>query len=404
LNDVVSVAATGAVQKNVMILAGEASGDLHGARLVAEMRKRHPGLSFCGIGGAALKEAGVRILVDASQIAVVGVTEVFAKLGRLLAAMALAKGLLRQIRPDLLICIDFPDFNLRVSKAAKKIGIPILYYISPQVWAWRPGRVKKIRQRVDHMAVILPFEADFYRSHQVPVTFVGHPLLDQDADAAPTDGGTVPGPKPGNLVGLVPGSRDREVARHLPVMVRAASLVKERFPDTRFAVPLAPSLDQGWAKELLRREAERVGLAPHVEVRTGGVKAVLAESRMAITASGTVTLEAALMQTPMVIIYKVSRLTYWIGRFLVDVDHVGLANLIAGERIVPELLQGEATPEALARETMRLLADDAALSLMKRRLFEVRERLGGAGASVRTAAIAIEMLGCRDGDSQQGVP
>jgi len=205
-------------QKCIMIIAGEASGDLHGSNLVRALRKKKNPLFFCGIGGTAMKNAGVKILVDASEISVVGGTEILSKVPSILKGLSVAKNLLKYLRPDLLVLIDFPDFNIHIGGAAKKLGIPVLYYISPQIWAWRSGRVKKIKERVDHMAVILPFEENFYREHDVPVTYVGHPLLDTPLsamDKKPADTETE------IVVGLLPGSRDAEVKRHLPVLMEA---------------------------------------------------------------------------------------------------------------------------------------------------------------------------------------
>ena len=207
----------------VAILAGEASGDQHGARLVSAMQKKNPALFFCGMGGDALRQAGVRIVMEASELTVVGITEVFAKIPAILKGMAKIKKLLKSLRPDLLILIDFPDFNLHIAAVAKKLDIPVLYYISPQIWAWRQGRVKRIGKLVDHMAVILPFEQRFYKEHNVPVTFVGHPLLDTDLPAAgPVLNAEPDGP---TVIGLVPGSRDNEIIRHLPVMLDTADLL-----------------------------------------------------------------------------------------------------------------------------------------------------------------------------------
>ncbi|MGD9073527.1 MAG: lipid-A-disaccharide synthase, partial [Desulfobacterales bacterium] len=212
-----------------MIVAGEASGDQHGAKLVAEMRRSDPTIFFCGIGGKALASAGVRILVDTAVLTVVGITEVFAKLPVVYRSLALAKKLLQSLKPDLLILIDFPDFNLRVATAARKLGIPVLYYISPQIWAWRRGRVKKIGRLVSHMAVILPFEADFYSAHGIPVTFVGHPLLDR-ITGDEEEGDTIEDSAERTLIGLLPGSREVEIKRLLPVMLDAAERMHKQDP------------------------------------------------------------------------------------------------------------------------------------------------------------------------------
>ena len=323
-------------QPCVAIIAGEASGDQHGARLVAAMRKKNSALFFCGIGGPALRQAGVRILVDASELTVVGVTEVFAKLPGILKAMGTFKKLLKGLKPDLLILIDFPDFNLHLAATAKKVGIPVLYYISPQIWAWRRGRVKRIGRLVDHMAVILPFEQKFYTENNVPATFVGHPLLDTPLPAA--DQVFASGVEGQTTIGLVPGSRDNEITRHLPVMLDAADIMKDRLKQARFIISHAPSVERRQIEEIVTGHPCRMD----VEIISDGVETVFARSDVIVAASGTVTLQAAIHGTPMVIIYKVSPVSFMMARALVRVPNIGLVNLVAGKQLVPEFVQGAA--------------------------------------------------------------
>ncbi len=369
-----------------MIIAGEASGDLHGARVVEAMRQRAPDLLFFGIGGKALEAAGVRILVEAATLSVVGITEVFAKLPNLLRGMRCAKRALKQLKPDLLILIDFPDFNLHVAAAAKKAKIPILYYISPQIWAWRMGRVKKIGSLVDHMAVILPFEEKFYKDHQVPVSFVGHPLL--DAPLPPLEP-EKPLPEGQPLtVGLLPGSRDREVAGLLPVMLESAALIKKQGQKVRFVVSRARTVESAFFQEILDRQPKRVDL----EVFPGPVDALFKKCDLIVAASGTVTLEAAIAGVPEIIIYKVSPLSYLLGRMLIKVRHIGLVNLINDEPLVTELVQDEASAVNIAAAVDELISNPARLKKMQERLYEIREKLGGAGASGRVAGIALELI------------
>ncbi|MDM8514741.1 lipid-A-disaccharide synthase [Desulfobacterales bacterium HSG16] len=383
--------------KSVMIIAGEASGDMHGAKLVRAMWNKRKKMVFFGIGGQALKNTGVNVLMDSSLISVVGITEIVPKIPHILNGMALARELLKKIRPDLLILIDFPDFNLRVAEHAKKLDIPVLYYISPQIWAWRPGRVKKIGNLVDHVAVILPFEEKFYRKHNVPATFVGHPLLDSGhiCHIDPGSNGSGSSIRPDNensdnplTIGLLPGSRDREVTSLLPDMIRAANIIGKKHPEIRFLVSVAPSVENRLVKEV----AEQAGISAKIDFWEKGVEEIFEQSALVIAASGTVTLQSAIYKTPMVVIYKVSFLSYLIGRLMIRVDHISLVNLIAEARIAPELIQDEASGENIAQTVLNIIDTPGRLNIMKRQLSGIRNRLGGSGASSKVADIAIDML------------
>lgn len=372
-------------KKTVMIIAGEASGDVHGSRLVRSMHKRNSGLFFYGIGGRALRDAGVKILVDAEELSVVGITEVFSKLLGILKGIRIAKRSLKRMRPDLLILIDFPDFNLHVAATAKKLKIPVLYYISPQVWAWRPGRVNKIGKLVDHMAVILPFEQQFYRKHNIPVTFVGHPLLDNKnaTDSICKDITTRE-----SVIGLFPGSRDREIARHLPVILKAAGLISKRAGKVKFIISLASSVAREHIENIVKKHKATIDF----DIVADSVDKVFKQCKLVVAASGTVTLEAAISGTPMLIIYKVSPITYWLGKIMIKVNNIGLVNLIAGREIVPELVQSKASPENIADTALNMLNDASGLEMLRNELLGVRESLGGPGASERVAEIALSML------------
>jgi len=371
--------------RTVMIIAGETSGDHHGARLVRAMMKKDDGLRFCGIGGEAMAREGVEIIVDAARLSVVGITEVFSRLPSVLRGASVIKRAVAERRPELVILIDFPDFNLHMARYIKRFAIPVLYYISPQVWAWRSGRIRQIKRYVDHMAVILPFESDFYRSHGVPVTFVGHPLLDH----YPTlDEDPMEGPAGGKIViGLLPGSRYSEIERNLPVMLAAASQIRQRREDVRFLVSKAPSIGSEFLGEFIRpyRMVLDIDLAP------ADITGVLARCTLVVAASGTVTLETALHGVPMVIVYRISPVSYMLGKALVKIDHIGLANIIAGKRVVPELIQEDATPAKIARTVLEMLDPDT-LARVRRELGTVRSRLGEPGASEKTAAIALSMI------------
>ena len=373
----------------IMIVAGEASGDMHGARLIAALKEQAPGAQICGIGGPELTRQGVEILYDASQLAVVGIVEVISHFRFIREAMRALEKRLREQPPDLLILIDYPDFNLILAKKAKRLGIPVFYYISPQVWAWRSGRVKTIKKLVDRMGVILPFEQEFYRKFGMNVDFVGHPLMDAVQPTRSREDflhslGIAP---ESTVIGILPGSRKREIAGMLPVFLAAAKRMQEQMrPKPVFVLPLAPTLSE---EDLLANGLADAG----VEVRVvrenrydlmGACSAVMA-------ASGTVSLELAILNVPMVISYRVSPLTYFLGRRLIKVQYASLVNLVADREVVPELLQDEAVPEKIADATMRLIENQAERTRMLAGLAEVRERLGGPGASERSARLALNL-------------
>lgn len=373
-------------RKCVMIIAGEASGDLHGANLVKAMRARDDSIFFFGIGGDRLREAGVRILMDASRLSVVGITEVLARAPDILEGLGKAKALLKTIGPELLILIDFPDFNLRVAAHAKKHGVPVLYYISPQIWAWRRGRVKKIGRLVDHMAVILPFEEKFYQDHNIPVTFVGHPIV--DAPLPPPEAPTPSKSDSSTVIGLLPGSRRGEITRLLPVMLATARVLGQHLDGVKFLISVAPSVD----KPTLEAIVERDGKGLDLELREGGAHRVFQPSKLVVAASGTVALEGALHETPMIIIYKFSILSAMIARMLLRIKYACLVNIIADREIAPELMQERAIPEIISETALEMLGDEARLAEIREVLREVKNRLGAPGASRRVADVAMNML------------
>jgi lipid-A-disaccharide synthase len=375
--------------KKVLIIAGEASGDLHGANLVREVRKQDPSVLFFGVGSRQMKDAGVQILADASEISVVGATEVLTHLRPLYRVFRGLTRFLRQERPDLLVLIDFPDFNILLGKRAKKLGIPILYYISPQVWAWRKGRIKTIADLVKAMIVVFPFEVGLYQDAGVDVRYAGHPLT--DTVQSPYNQGEAKrlfGLDPGKrTLALLPGSRTREIFHLLPDMLAAAGILRDRIPGLQFVLPVAPTLAREFVESFVRK-----GPVP-VTIADGAVYDALRASDAALVASGTATLETGLMAVPMVIVYRVSSLTYAIGRLFVDVDHIGLVNIVAGERVVPELVQHDATPENMADAITQLLGDPAYYGRVQTRLAGIRSKLGEAGTSARVASLVREFLG-----------
>ena len=375
-------------RKRIMIVAGEASGDLHGGNLVQAMHKIDPEISFYGVGGRNLKEAGVELIADAADMAVVGLTEVVFKLGMILKVMAQLKASLKKDRPDLIILIDYPDFNLPLAKAAKKYGIKVFYYISPQVWAWRRGRIGKIKKIVDRMAVILPFEADLYREAGVDVTFVGHPLLDVVRTKYPRKEALrrFDLREEVTTVGILPGSRQSEVTRLLPVMLGAAEIIEKQIKDVQFVLPLADTLDIAFVSQIIAKHSVAVRLIPNE------VYDVIGCTDIAMVASGTATLETALMETPMIIIYKVSAPSYYVGKMVIDIDNIGLVNIIAGKKIVPELIQFEASPEKIAAEVIDILTTKGHMEHIKAELKKIRNMLGSHGAAERVARLAYDMI------------
>ena len=375
-------------KRTVFIIAGEASGDLHGSNLVKAVKRLNPDIDFIGIGGDRMKQAGVKFITHSSEMAVVGFTEVLTKLKSIIKAGVKTKKILRQKRPDLVILIDYPDFNLHIAGYAKKIGIPVMYYISPQVWAWRRGRVKKIKKRVDKMVVILPFEKDFYEERGIKVSYVGHPIMDAIPKSIDRDSlrkelkinDSYP------TVALLPGSRKHEIEKALPIMTKALYRLKDVYNKLKAFVILADSVSSEYAKRLIEG-CEFIEIFPSKDIYR-----ILAISDLAFVTSGTATLETAIMGVPMIVVYKGSPLSFWIAKKLVKVRYVSLVNLIANEKVVPELLQDEFNTENLIKEAVKILEDSVLNQRIRKKLKEIRNRLGEGGASEKAARIAIEML------------
>jgi len=353
--------------KKVFIIAGEASGDLYGGNLVKAIRTVDPSIYFRGVGGSHMQEAGVRLLRHAEEMAVVGLPGA-KRLLTILQAFREVSASLTHWRPDLIILIDYPEFNLMVAGRAKRHGIPVMYYVSPQIWAWRSG---------------------IYQQAGVKVSFVGHPLLDLIALENEERSLSQSYGKNGSrqLIGLLPGSRLSEVSRLLPVMLDMAAILVETIPKVYFIVALAPTI----RKEQIDTYLNSRNLP--LTVVTDSTHEVIRACELIVAASGTVTLEAAILGTPLVVVYKVNPLTYWLGKRLVKVNHLALANIIAGETVAPELIQHEVTPERIARESMKIFSDDRRKEWIKRRLRDVRKELGTPGASRKAADIAIELMG-----------
>jgi lipid-A-disaccharide synthase len=380
----------------LLVSCGEPSGDLYAADLVRHLRGRMAvPLDVFGLGGERLEGEGARLLAHVRDLAVVGLWEVVSHLPRF---RRIFRDLLAEVdrqRPDLAVLVDYPDFNLRVARALHRRRIPVVYYVSPQVWAWRPRRLRAIRDHVAHMIVIFPFEAKVYEDAGVPVTFVGHPLVDLVAPERDRHGFLVShGLDPARpVVALLPGSRRKEIAHNLPPLAGAVRLLAQRRPDLQFLAAVGPSIDP---------RTLRAGLPPNVALVQGRTHAVLSAANVAVVASGTATVEAALLGTPMVVVYRLSSLTYHLGRRFVKVPYVAMANLIAEKGIVPELIQDEFTPERLADAVPPLLgpAGDA----MRQALAEVRRRLGAPGASGRAAEVVAGLLAGQKSVDSRGLP
>ncbi len=376
-----------AAPRRILLVAGEASGDLHGAHLVRALRERAPDIEVWAVAGEGLKKEGVRVVFDVAAIAGMGLTELAGNLKNLWRAYSTVKKVLREQRPNLLVLIDFPDFNMRLAAVAKRLGVPVLYYITPQVWAWRKRRVKKMARAIDRAAVVFPFEAAFYENAGLKADFVGHPLLDTARATRPREEtlkrlGLDPAVR---TIALLPGSRRREVYYHLPVMLEAAGLLGRESP-LQFVLVRASTLDGG---ELARR----LGAAPApVSLSDGDAYKVLEAADLVWTASGTATLETALMLRPMIIVYRMSPTTFALARRLVRVEHIGMANILAGEKVVPELIQDDLTAARIAAESRKILGDREARERMIAKLGEVRARLGEPGAAGRVADIALDMM------------
>jgi lipid-A-disaccharide synthase len=375
----------------ILVVAGEASGDMHGARLIREIKSTAPDMEFYAVGGERIRSEGAHILFDCQRLAVVGIIEILAHIHIILGCFRLLKNFLRTHKPDLVILIDYPDFNLRLAKIAKKRGIRVVYYISPQIWAWRRNRLKFMSRWVDKMLVIFPFEVPFYSKAGINVEFVGHPLLDSVSPRISQESFKLKsGLKKGeHLIGLMPGSRKGEVLRILPVMLKGAKRLTENHPGKwRFVLILAPTVDQSIIAPLIKKYADILSIS----MIQGYTYEALKASELAFVASGTATLETAIIGTPMLILYKLSWPTYFIAKTMIKVPAIGLVNLVAREKLFPELIQSNATGEKLAEEAGRILEDPESRRKMIQGMSRVRQELGQAGAAGRAAEAVIRFL------------
>ncbi len=374
--------------KRVMIIAGEASGDSHAAKLVREVKAKNTDITFYGIGGKNMREAGVETLVDSAELAVVGLFEVLAHWNTISGALKKMQHLLRTEPPDLLVLTDYPEFNLRLAKTAKECGIKVLYYISPQVWAWRQKRVYKIRKLVDMMAVIFPFEETFYKKYDVPVRFVGHPLVDEIHVSADQKNlrneFLLDNEKP--VIGLFPGSRHSEIKRLLPIIVDCAKQIIKEKPDTQFVVPVASTLKEEDILPYFKDVELDMRIISH---RSHDVMSVC---DAVITVSGTVTLELALLKKPMVVINKISKLSYFIVMRTLKLAHIALCNIVANKRVVPELIQNDATVEKISRALLNLLDNTEERNKIITEFDSIEEKLETKAAKTELSDLLIDML------------
>lgn len=377
------------MKTKVMVVAGEASGDMHAANFVRATQEINPGIHFYGMGSTQMQNAGVELLIDCSDIAVVGLIEVLAKYRTIIRALNQLKDSITQNPPDLLVLVDYQEFNFKLAAFAKEKGVKVLFYISPQVWAWRQHRVHKIGKIIDMMAVILPFEEKFYHDANVPVRFVGNPLVDEaradkDKDDCLEEYG-LDSSRP--VVGLFPGSRKGEIRRVLPTQLAAAELLHKQKPQLQFILPVAHTLNRDEFTACMQKYS-------HLDVTLVQDKPynVMQCCNAIITASGTATLEIALMGIPNCITYKIAPLSYWILKRMVKIDDIGLVNIVAEKRIVQEFIQHDAQPDIIATEINRILDDDNYRETMIVEMKKVRDKLGKSGGSRNLAELALELL------------
>ena len=370
-----------------MLVAGEASGDTHGAALIAGLQAHHPAADLFGVGGPKMFQAGLRLYATLDDFQVHGLVEVMRHLPRLYGLLSTFKEALEQERPDALVCIDYPGFNLKLAAHAQTLGIPVVFFNSPQIWAWRKRRLQTIRKVVDHMLVLFPFEEAIYQEAGVGVTWVGHPLVDETEAAA--DGSrlrTELGLADSPVLTVAPGSRPSELSRHLPVLQETLPLLRERVPGLQVLLPIADTLDSEEIRSTLRDAALPIHLLD------GRFAEAIRACDAAIVASGTASLQTALALTPNVLIYRVAPLTYWLARKLAQVQHIGMANVLAQREVVPELLQDDCTPTRIAAAITPLLCDPEIRNRMVTDLEPIRQQLGEPGAYDRAVQALLDFL------------
>ncbi len=367
---------------NIMILAGEPSGDIHGGHLCREIKNLSPGIRLFGMGGPEMEDAGVELVYRIGNTGVMGFWEVYKEIGKYWKIFKNMVAVMEERRPDAVILIDYPGFNIRFAKKAHRLGIKVYYYISPQLWAWGQWRIKKIRRSVDKMLVIFPFEKEFYNSHGIEAEFVGHPLIGTlNPDLSKDDCRKQLGITTSPVIGLLPGSRKGEIEKILPILIKTAEIIREKLPESDFILPIASTEMRPLIEDQLKHTPVKI------KTREGRGEEIIAASDLLILASGTVTLEASLFLTPMIIVYRISFLSWIMGKILLKIPYIGLVNIVRGEKIVPEFIQYQAQPEKIAQTGLDIITQPGIRERMIGELKIVRDKLGRPGAAARAASI-----------------
>ena len=374
--------------KHIIIVAGEASGDLHAAHLVEAIKSQNSQITFSGLGGPQMEKAGVELYEDLTQISVVGFFEVLKHFNEFKRIFHLILGKIRERKPTAVVLVDYPGFNLCLAREVKKLGVKVIYYISPQVWAWKENRVKLIKKYTDCMLVLFPFEKEFYAKHGVDVTFVGHPLLDTLKIKIPREQLL----KSLNLserftIGLLPGSRQKEVENLLPAMLAAAKILNQEFPAIQFLLIKASTIPIAILQKYI------VDLRIPLKIVENATYEGINASDICLVTSGTATFETALLEKPMVVAYKTSFFTWLLARWLIKIPYIAMANVMAGKKIVPECIQFDANGPKIAQELKNIFTDEIRIAEIKSELKKMRESLGEGGASVRAAKEILKMVG-----------
>ncbi len=375
-------------KKHVIIIAGEASGDMHAACLVDEIKKRDPHITFSGLGGAKMQQSGVELYEDLTRLAVIGFIEVLKHYTKIKEIFTMILRKVYETKADAVILVDYPGFNLRLAKELKTMNVKVIYYISPQVWAWKPDRVKTVKACTDKMLVLFDFEKDFYARHHLCVDFVGHPLVDAVGVTSSRENILRSfALSPDRLtVGMLPGSRQKEIETLLPVMLDAAAILKKENPDTQFILVKASTVSARSIGKFLKNAS----IQP--KIISDNINDGIYACDICMVASGTATLQTAILNKPMVVIYKISLLTWAMAKLMIKIPYIGLVNVVAGKKIVPECIQFEATGKNIAAELKDIYTDKDRMSQIKTELAKVKRALGPPGASQRAAAKVLEVI------------